>query len=322
MATNYMTNSNENKILYKELSYLVFVAISILFVAIRALPARGAELYFGSHGREIGAGKVSEVGVFLDTEEESVNAIEGEIVFSQDLSLEFKEIRDGSSIISFWVKKPILEDFTIPFSGIVPGGYNGKEGYLFSVFFEAKDVGGIIVGAEGLRVLKSDPAGSPVSVRVSPLTLAVTEDAPAPEVLPPGDILPPESFTPEVIKNQNLFNGKWALVFSAQDKGSGLDQYQVKEEKETTLFGVKLRKGEWVSAESPYLLRDQGRRSTIFVKAIDKTGNERIETVPRGEKPAWYDASFLFFPFAGAVLLIVLYAARKIIWKTPFGKKI
>lgn len=329
----------EEKILYKDSSYklqglffsnrktwfhksvLVFIAISIVFVAIRVLPARAAELYFGFHGREIGTDKVSEIGVFLDTEGESINAIEGEVVFSEDLPLEFEEIRDGSSIISFWVKKPEVKNSAIPFSGIVPGGYNGRDGLLFSVFFESKEEGGIAVDAKNLRVLKSDPPGSSVEIRVSPLSLAVREDAATPEFPPPADILPPDPFAPEVIKSHNLFDGKWALAFSATDKGSGIDRYEVKEEKETTLFGMKLRKGEWGAAESPYLLRDQKRASTIYVKAVDKAGNERIERLPPKEQSAWYDAVPFLYPFGGAVLLALLWAGKKVVWKRSFGKK-
>jgi len=41
-------------------------------------------------------------------------------------------------------------------------------------------------------------------------------------IQPVKDIEPPEDFTPAVVQNSTMFDGKYFLVFAAQDKGSGL----------------------------------------------------------------------------------------------------
>src|SRR3989344_5310183 len=46
-----------------------------------------------------------EVSVFLDTQLDDINALEGQIVFPGDL-LELQEVRDGNSIVNFWIERP------------------------------------------------------------------------------------------------------------------------------------------------------------------------------------------------------------------------
>ena len=52
---------------------LIFIASLLPLVPI----ASAAELYFGAHNKEIQVGKAFEVGVFLNTQGQPINAIEG-----------------------------------------------------------------------------------------------------------------------------------------------------------------------------------------------------------------------------------------------------
>ena len=79
------------------------------------------------------------------------------------------------------------------------------------------------------------------------------------------DKIPPEPFGILVLKDPQVFEGKYFITFNTQDKQTGIDHYEVKE-------GNK----DWKIAESPYLLEDQKLQSIIKVKAIDKAGNERV----------------------------------------------
>ena len=101
--------------------------------------ALGAELYFGAHSKEVGVEKNFEIGVFVNTEGELVNAIEGEVIFPPDL--EFVEIRDGNSILNLWIKRPQLKEAgQVSFAGVIPGGYFGGRGYLFSLILQSESV--------------------------------------------------------------------------------------------------------------------------------------------------------------------------------------
>ena len=61
----------------------------------------------------------------------------------------------------------------------------------------------------------------------------------------------------------------------------------------------------WNSAESPYLLKDQSRKSEIKIKAIDKAGNEIIYTIPPLKVFPYY-LLYIFIPFL--IILTVLIA--------------
>ncbi len=206
------------------------------------------------------------VHVLFDTASQSVNAIEGTIVV--DPSLEIKEIRDGDSVLKFWVEAPHADIKDIKFSGIAPGGFNAADGKLFSILLHSKQAGDVSVGARDIKVLKNDGKGSQLENIVQPSQIKITNEV-SERVVSVTDTDAPEIFRPEISRNDSLFGGKYFVAFSAQDKGSGVKNYEVKE----GFFGS------FTPAQSPYELNNQGLYKTVYVKAIDKSGNERIVTV-------------------------------------------
>ncbi len=99
------------------------------------------------------------------------------------------------------------------------------------------------------------------------------------------DEILPEPFKIEIQKDSALFSGQYFIVFSTTDKQTGLDYYEIAEKrgKETKNYNEL----EWKRGESPYLLKDQELKSYIYVKAVDKAGNERIEILsPQKRKPS------------------------------------
>ena len=268
--------------------------------------ALGAELYFGAHSKEVGVEKNFEIGVFVNTEGELVNAIEGEVIFPPDL--EFVEIRDGNSILNLWIKRPQLKEAgQVSFAGVIPGGYFGGRGYLFSLILRARREGSITITTSDEKILLNDGQGSPTGVRRAPLSVNVSERAITEEFSPPLDSDPPEPFTPIITRNPNLFDNQYFLVFATQDKGSGIREYQIQERK---FFKEPAEKG-WTTAESPYLLKDQKLRSHVFVKAIDKAGNERLAIL--FPQTPWYKDYAVW----GIIILIIIsaYLIRRNLWK-------
>ena len=83
-----------------------------------------------------------------------------------------------------------------------------------------------------------------------------------------NDTTPPEQFSITLTQDPMLFNGKYVIIFDTKDKESGMNYYEVKEE------GSDLQKG-----ESPYVLKNQPPKGTIFVKAFDNNGNSTTETL-------------------------------------------
>ncbi len=280
------------------------VAASFLVVA----PTFAAETFFGTKTQEIKAGQLFEVGVFINTDNEEINAVEGKIIFPQDL-LEIKKINDGNSIINFWIEKPkSTSDGHVAFSGIIPGGYNDSQGLIFSVTFLAKKEGSGAIEFSGVKALRNDGKGTEATLTISNFQFLISNPptgGSVPQITAPKteDLNPPEAFTPQIAADPTLFKGKWFLVFATQDKGSGIDHYEVCE-------GTR----KCVTAESPYLLQNQDLDEAIVVKVVDKNGNERVATLPPQKSRVWYkDYAIL------GILIIV--AIAYLIWKTLWKKR-
>ena len=259
------------------------VGLAFFFCVSLALPlvARAAELYFGSSSNEQGLGNQFAVGVFVDSQQEIVNAFEGQIVFSPEY-LDLKDILDGDSMVNFWIERPSVDlecadVCKLKFSGVTPGGYFGDKGHIFSVVFEAKKIGSADIQIEGGKVLLHDGRGTEAELTVSPIKLEVVEDSATAEFKYPFDSEPPESFIPFVSQDGEIFENKLFLVFATQDKLSGVDYYEVAEKKWKEADNYD--ELNWKTAVSPYLLKDQNLTSYIYVKAVDKSGNNRIQII-------------------------------------------
>src|SRR3990167_1755563 len=283
---------------------ILFILLSIAFLFPYHLFA--AEVSFDTTSQDIKVNQLFKVGVFINTDEESINAIEGKIIFPQDL-LEIKKINDGNSIINFWIEKPkSATGGQIAFSGIVPGGYNDSRGLIFSITFLAKKEGGGAIEFSGVKALRNDGKGTEAPLTISNFQFLISNPPagePVPQITIPKteDRNPPEEFTPQIAADPAIFDGKWFLVFATQDKGSGIDHYEVCEGKRKC-----------VTAENPYFLQNQDLDEGIVVKAIDKSGNERVATIPPQKSRAWYKNYAII-----AILIIAafIYLMWKMLWK-------
>ena len=251
--------------------------IPVLVFCLYPLSVGAAELRLQTDDKTINRGQDFLISVFLDTGSESVNAVEGKISFPNQF-LQLKEIRDGNSVVNFWIRRPdTTSDDSISFSGITPGGFSGKGKFLFSIVFRALASPQVTIRWEEIRVLKNDGQGTAAAVTAAPLTLTIVSGPIS--ATSSADIIvdtdPPEDFNPSIGQSQDIFDGQYFLAFSTQDKGIGIDHYEVKE----GYFG------NFIIAESPYLLRHQKLDKRVFVKAFDKLGNERVVSLP-AENPS------------------------------------
>jgi len=287
-----MDTNKHQKLRKPFLKTLLVIGFVFVFFSVFVPSAQAAELYFGVSAQEVGVRQQFEVGIFLNTNGQEVNAFEGSIEFPRE-SLELTEIRDGSSIVSFWIEKPRKDNLF--FSGIVPGGYNGERGYLFSLIFTATKIGEVTISTQNERVLLHDGEGSMAEVTKAPLRIRIQEEVFLPGYLPPEDVEIPEVFTPSIAQDPNVFDGKWFLVFYAQDKIGGVERYEIRELRELFRIGKFAFGGsKWAETKSPHLLKDQELRSRVFIKAIDRAGNERIVSLPAQHPFLWYENYLLW----------------------------
>lgn len=263
-------------------------------------------------------GDVISVDVLLDPEGETINGIEGNLLYSKQLQLE--RVEYGKSPVSFWLVRPSARgEYGVTFAGILPGGYLGnlspewrgyRAGTLMTLHLKAMAPGAAEVVVEGsTTITKHDGLGTPLSFTSTSLSRAVLQ-APQGYVpsggVPGADTAPPSPFYPAIIKETTLFDGDYAVVFATQDEESGVQRYQIAETRNPFGDGTKLA---WVDAESPARLTDQFLTSGIYVKAIDVAGNERVEYVPASFSPV---ADILAIAFALVGILVVLAVFRRL----------
>ncbi|MFC1663758.1 hypothetical protein ACFL0A_01385 [Patescibacteria group bacterium] len=275
-----------NQFLKSKLFYILFcfVLFSIPFVT------EAVTLYLEPSQGEYQPGDTFGVEIKIDTKEECINAIEANLSFSQILkTVDFSQ---GQSIITLWVNAPEInqEKGLISFVGGIPGGYCGRipgdpeaSNLLGKIIFK---IPSMMVGElkENLAELKfldtsqvflNDGLGTRADLSTQGATLEIVSKRSEPleedwyeEIK--KDTISPEPLEIEVNKTPEIFEGKYFITFFTIDKQTGLDFYEVKEEKE-----------DWKESTSPYLLKDQNLKSIIKVRAVDKAGNERIaEYVP------------------------------------------
>jgi len=277
---------------------IIIFTILILSLAL-AKNSYAGSLFFGTESQKVGINKAFEVGIFIDTQGESINAFEGKIIFPKDkVSADYVLL--GNSIVNFWVESPEISDGSISFSGIIPGGYNGTNGYLFSVIFIPKEVGKIIIETSGDKMLLNDGFGTVTKISKSPLAIVAYDFVSQEGFVIPGDKTEPLEFRPEISKDQNIFDGKYFLAFSTQDKESGIEKYFVKE-----------GDSEYVEAKSPYLLENQRLDEKIKVKAIDKAGNVRVAIVMPENYTLWYKNAIFLVIISISIVAIAIFFFRK-----------
>jgi hypothetical protein len=255
-----------------------FIVLAAFLVWLVPTVSFAAEISFGSPKSVFAPNEEFLVNVYLDGQNVLVNALEGTVHFPSEL-LELKEVRDGNSAVNFWIEKPqSTTSDSVAFSGITPSGFSGSRNFIFGMVFRAKKVGDGRLAFENIQVLQNDGLGTAAAVNSKEFVFSVSSDKPATssEDLTVKDNEPPETFVPFVGNDPTVFAGKYFLVFSTQDKGSGIDHYEVRE-------GYW---GRYNVVESPYLLTDQSLDKDIYVKAVDKSGNE-IVVILNAEKPSW-----------------------------------
>ncbi len=280
-----------------------FLIILGLFLLLPSVVS-AAELKFSTPKQALSLNETLIVEILLDTQGEDINALSGEIIFSEEF-LVLKEIRDGNSIIGLWVEQPqIKEAGKVTFSGIMPGGFKGllgadwsgvKPGLIFQLIFQTKTSGQSTIFIKEPIILLNDGQGTAAKTLANQLPIIINNLPAQTEAVIKEDKDLPEPFTPILSRDPSLFSGQWFIVFATQDKGLGIDYYAVKE-----------GDGDFIKATSPYLLLNQKLDKSIAVKAVDRAGNERISWLAAPAAKFWYDkAPYFAIIIIGAFLLFI-----------------
>jgi hypothetical protein len=280
--------------------------LSTLYFLLSVFSANAARLYFEPQELTIGTSGEFSVAIKIDAEE-PVNAFSIAVSVSEEL-VPF-DINEANSIINFWLDKPNWDEGTrlLTFSGITPGGFQGKNGrFLVIKLKPTKKEGAAVLNfnKEKTKVYLHTADGIEDFLELAEIRLPIVKGK---ENIPVeiSDNEPPEWFSPEISQDANLFKGKWFLIFATQDKGSGIASYAVYEnirKKEATRISTE----DWKETESPYVLKDQKLRSYIYVKAVDKAGNERMVTVEPRYPIKWYEIWWIWGIIISGVIAVFI----------------
>lgn len=246
--------------------------------------------------------------VFLDTEGENINAIEGSLVLPAGISV--AEIRYQGSVVSLWLTAPqVRTQGVVDFAGVMPAGYQGSpertgaRGNLFTVLLRAENEGGVrLAFGDSLNAYRNDGEGTLIPLSKS-FTDVVVVSSGAPESVGVGvDVYPPEVFVPEIVSGGLYGMEGDVLVFSTQDKDSGMRGYDVGFSYIGFLPEFLVS---WFQAESPYVLADSASGKYLFVRAVDMEGNTRVAVVSPQEPG--FASFFMTWGLPAAVLLFVAF---------------
>lgn len=279
------------------------------FVACFVIPSGvfAATLSIDPPAGKFGPGDTFILTVRLDTAPgECVNAASVDIHYPTDW-MKAVAVSNGESLFTLWPEAPHVDlaQGIVQFAGGIPGGYCGriqgdpeKTNVLVKVVFSIPGnmVGGkIATGPEPLpitfgsatQVLLNDGQGSvaPLTLRSGAYTRELVSLGAKNEWLDivHSDTTPPDPFTVLLEQDKNTFQGKYFIIFSTVDKQSGVHHYEVAEDDPLHLGYTRGKTGEkaiFVTATSPYVLRDQTLGSRVIVRALDHAGNIEEAILP------------------------------------------
>ncbi len=288
------------------------ISVLILFFILNLLLANkvfAATLTFSSSKDEVGIGEQFYVDLMLDPEGQSINAISGNIIFSNE-SISFVRSEEGKSMVNLWVEKPELnKDWnSVNFAGVMTNGFDGVidpfnpskklSGQIVRLIFETKKPGLAEFSSSKLSLNLNDGFGT--EIKISPINTSInvlnyineykyeiSDEHSSPEL---------EAY---ITRDPNIFNNKYVLIFKASDKGSGIKSVTIKEGRR-----------KWKEIESPYQLKDQSRHSQINLQAINYSGSGiiiNIDKIPYNKK----EIAKILVIISGAIILFI-FLGRKL----------
>ncbi len=263
----------------------------------------GAILYLEPSSGTYNQGDTFLVEARLNTQGEYINAVQTNLSFPSNV-LEVWDLSQGNSVLTLWIEEPRVSNNTVSFIGGVPGGYQGVDGIVGRIVFRVRESNqnhAQIFFQNDSKVLLNDGKGTEADLitkaagfNILAKKLEIPEDEWQKEL--EKDKIPPLPFKIEINQEPEVFEGKYFITFSTTDKETGLDYYEIKEGKR-----------DWKKIISPYVLENQKLFDDIWVKAIDKAGNEWIEIIKAPRVSVWKCV-------LDVILVLIIILAIIIIW--------
>ncbi len=248
------------------------------------------------------------VDVALNPNGNDFNGLQGTVSFSDD-TLSFVRAETGTSILNYFIETPTALVNTVHFSGIVPGGFKGlvnpfdpthtMPGTIVRLVFAGKAPGSATITTSYVQATDNDGQGTLETVSDASAMLTVSSTV-LPSTYATPDTIPP-TIEASVIRDPNLFDDRYTLIFTATDKQSGINHVALQE-----------GDGPWTTINSPYLLQDQTRQSILTVRAYDNAGNmSTITIVPSPVK----SSAMIIISTIFIILILIFIATAYVIFR-------
>jgi|CXWL01.1.fsa_nt_gi hypothetical protein len=277
--------------------------ITLLFL----FPVAASAAEFQITGSDtVHAGDTFVATVSLNTGADTVNAVEGVVRIPENLTL--SSVRLSGSLVPLWVSPPEVSDTAVTFAGVLPGGFQGT-GVLFTLVLRAEKAGTVALSFNAdAKAYSNDGNGTEVPLTLRSLTVSVGESSGTPrEANIALDATLPEQFTPIFASGEPFGEEGAVLVFSTQDKDSGVLRYDIAAsfDKHANVDALS-----WQEVNSPYALTSNDVGRFIFVRAVDYDGNARVAMVPPQTFSVFAFVASWWMLIVGAALLIVILSMR------------
>lgn len=254
-----MKNSNQKIILF------AVILLGLIF----SHKVSAASLIFRPSTTQIGVGGQLYIDLLLDTEGQPINTIGSTISFSEEM-MSFVRAEDGKSMVNLWIEKPNKTENQISFAGIMTNGFDGVidpfeqshklPGLIIRLVFQSTSPGKAYFSTINTSLNLNDGLGTEIKPTPAYLSIEVVDRPDNSQYTSTDESIP--FLEANVIQDPNIYNGKYVLIFSASDKGSGVKNVMIKEGRR-----------DWKVIESPYLLTNQSRINDISLVAVSYAGS-------------------------------------------------
>jgi hypothetical protein len=193
----------------KNLKYKKIVFIFVLFLSIPFSHVYAATLSIESSNTQLKVGDVVTATVYVNSEGETINNVEGLITVPSDI-LEIQSVSNSGSVLNLWVEQPSYSKGSVTFNGGIPNpGFKGIKGKVVTIFMKAIRDGSASVTFQAASVRANDGLGTDVikskygtTINISS-PLVIPETAPVISVNIPGAPIISSSLTPDSSKWYN-----------------------------------------------------------------------------------------------------------------------
>lgn len=279
----------------------VFIALLVVISVAHHAHAMSLSL---STAVRMNVGDTVIVPVVLNTENTSINTIEGTIQFSDLGTVDVRDISTGGSQVPLWVRSPSLSESgnAISFVAAFPGGITRQSVPFFTIAFHARKPGQLTLSSKELVGYLNDGLGTSVvgTTHFPQITIGAAAGSPIDELQKTiaSDNIPPLVFPVELHQTKELYDGKKFLVFHTTDEQSGIDFYEVSEDG-----------GPWIRTGTEYVLMNQDHAVKVTIRAIDRAGNIRVTETRTGSR---WGYRLVGIAILGLILGVLIFFRKKI----------